>query len=60
MMSAIALNWVGSVRNNSSIGFTSDEREKKGQVFAWGFFLSALLALILLGVYLGSDSFMYR
>ena len=59
MTSMIALEWVGTVRNQSSIGFTSEKSEMMGQAFAWVSFLSTLLALVLLGVYLGSDSFMY-
>ncbi len=60
MTSMISLEWIGTVRNQNSIGFTSAKSEKMGQAFAWGSFLSTLLALILLGVYLGSDSFMYQ
>ena len=59
MKSMSALEWVGSDRSQDSISFTLQENERKGQAFAWAFFLGTLLALILLGSYLASDSFMY-
>ncbi len=59
MRSMIALEWVGAGRNDSYIGFTTQKSEKMGQVFAWVSFLGTFLALVLIGMYLASDAFLY-